>query len=121
MFWTKVKSFFKKVWEFIKKIPIGLWVALLLVGAVGYYLFRRFYLQKQIVDIQNERRLNENVKNEAIENTLKEEKEEIERIKEEYEEREKALDREEEELIDSASKGPSAIAKEWQEYWSNRK
>lgn len=116
MFWTKVKNFFIKLWEWIKKIPVGVWVAMLFVAAIGYYLFRRYYLQKQIVDIQAERIHSKRVMDEAIDRLKEGEEAEIQKIVNEHAAEQEELDRREAEIVEATKQGPSAIVKEWRGY-----
>jgi len=116
MFWAKVKSFFSKVWAFIKKIPAGAWVAILLVGATLWYVIRRFWVQKQIIQIQSQRLTEENIKNEKIAKIKDDGRLKEEELTKEYTEKVKELDLKEEELLVALKEGPSEIANKWKEY-----
>ena len=116
----KVKEFFNKVWEVIKKTPGWVLFAVLLLLATVWFLIdrqrilkRRLLVQKEITKIETDHAAATaaaDATNEAEEAAANEK----------FEETMEELKAKEKELKEASQQGPVAVANAWKDFLTNR-
>jgi len=114
--WNKIKNFFAQVWGFLKKIPAKTMLFLLLIGALIYWLVRKYYFRTKQLEIIKERDFEKKRHDEVVDKIEEEGEEEIKNIEAEYIEKLEELDEREKEINKALSEGPVALANKWKEY-----
>lgn len=113
-----MKEFFSKVVSFTRRMGVWGISILLLLGAIIYWLWTQKQTQKKVAVLKDKKMDVAMERNAAIIQATNATEKQVEVIRKKFAKKEAELDKEEERLIEVASKGPTEITKAWQEYLS---